>query len=70
MNNYKNALITYAFDQWMKRTYPQSPFARYADDAVVSQTIGTQRELLCSSAGLLLRSRQRDAEHLHALASA
>lgn len=30
-----NLFMHYAFDQWMKRTYPQCPFARYADDAVV-----------------------------------
>lgn len=30
-----NLFMHYAFDLWMNRTYPQSPFARYADDAVV-----------------------------------
>jgi group II intron reverse transcriptase/maturase len=30
-----NLFMHYAFDHWMKRTYPQCPFARYADDAVV-----------------------------------
>ena len=30
-----NLFMHYAFDCWMKRTYPQYPFARYADDAVV-----------------------------------
>lgn len=30
-----NLFLHYAFDTWMRRTYPQSPFARYADDAVV-----------------------------------
>ena len=30
-----NLFMHYAFDSWMKRTYPQCPFARYADDAVV-----------------------------------
>lgn len=30
-----NLFMHYAFDCWMKRTYPQCPFARYADDAVV-----------------------------------
>ncbi len=30
-----NLFMHYAFDNWMKRTYPQCPFARYADDAVV-----------------------------------
>ncbi len=30
-----NLFMHYAFDCWMQRTYPQCPFARYADDAVV-----------------------------------
>jgi group II intron reverse transcriptase/maturase len=30
-----NAYMHYAFDRWMQRQYPQCPFARYADDAVV-----------------------------------
>jgi len=30
-----NLFMHYAFDFWMERTYPHSPFARYADDAVV-----------------------------------
>ncbi len=30
-----NLFLHYAFDQWMGRHYPQNPFARYADDAVV-----------------------------------
>jgi RNA-directed DNA polymerase len=30
-----NLFMHYAFDSWMQRTWPKSPFARYADDAVV-----------------------------------
>src|SRR5450631_1656220 len=30
-----NLFMHYAFDCWMKRNFPQCPFARYADDAVV-----------------------------------
>lgn len=30
-----NLFLHYTFDVWMKRTNPQCPFARYADDAVV-----------------------------------
>lgn len=30
-----NLFMHYAFDGWMQRHYPQCPFARYADDAVV-----------------------------------
>ena len=29
-----NVFMHYAFDAWMARTHPRSPFARYADDAV------------------------------------
>jgi len=30
-----NLFMHYAFDSWMQLNYPQCPFARYADDAVV-----------------------------------
>ena len=30
-----NLFLHYAFDLWMTRTYPEAPFARYADDAVI-----------------------------------
>ena len=30
-----NLFLHYAFDMWMKRTHPQNPWARYADDGVV-----------------------------------
>ncbi|MBK3843542.1 reverse transcriptase domain-containing protein [Paraburkholderia aspalathi] len=30
-----NLFMHYAFDAWMQRHFPQCPFARYADDAVV-----------------------------------
>lgn len=30
-----NLYMHYTFDRWMQRQYPQCPFARYADDAVV-----------------------------------
>ncbi|MGF6658958.1 hypothetical protein QF000_000602 [Paraburkholderia atlantica] len=30
-----NLFMHYAFDVWMQRHFPQCPFARYADDAVV-----------------------------------
>ena len=29
-----NLFMTYAFDEWMKREHPNTPFSRYADDAV------------------------------------
>lgn len=30
-----NLLLHYAFDEWMKRNYPNNPFERYGDDSVV-----------------------------------
>jgi group II intron reverse transcriptase/maturase len=30
-----NLFMHYAFDMWMKRTHPDCPFERYADDAVI-----------------------------------
>lgn len=30
-----NLFLHYAFDLWMKRTYPECPFERFADDAVI-----------------------------------
>jgi RNA-directed DNA polymerase len=30
-----NLFLHYAFDEWMKRKFPNNPFARYADDIVV-----------------------------------
>lgn len=29
-----NLFLHYAFDKWMERNYPQSPFERYADDVI------------------------------------
>jgi RNA-directed DNA polymerase len=30
-----NLFLHYAFDEWMKRKFPENPFARYADDIVI-----------------------------------
>ena len=30
-----NLFLHYAFDEWIKRNYPNNPFARYADDIIV-----------------------------------
>lgn len=30
-----NLYLHYTFDEWMRRNYPHTPFARYADDSVV-----------------------------------
>ncbi|MBV8097266.1 MAG: group II intron reverse transcriptase/maturase, partial [Acetobacteraceae bacterium] len=44
-----NLFMHYAFDRWMKRTYPQCPFARYADDAVVHCRTQAQAEAVMRS---------------------
>ncbi len=49
-----NLFMHYAFDSWMKRTYPQCPFARYADDAVVHCRTQTQAEAVMRSIALRL----------------
>jgi RNA-directed DNA polymerase len=49
-----NLFMHYAFDSWMKRTYPQCPFARYADDAVVHCRSQAQAEAVMRSIALRL----------------
>lgn len=44
-----NLFMHYAFDCWMQRTYPQCPFARYADDAVVHCRSQQQAEAVMQS---------------------
>jgi enamine deaminase RidA (YjgF/YER057c/UK114 family) len=44
----------YAFDCWMKRTYPQCAFVRYADDAVVHCRTQAQAEAVMRSIALRL----------------
>ncbi len=41
-----NLFLHYAFDEWMKREYPDIPFERYADDAVCHCKSETQAEQL------------------------
>lgn len=41
-----NLYLHYAFDYWMKRNYPDLPFERYADDAIVHCKTGEQAEEL------------------------
>jgi RNA-directed DNA polymerase len=46
-----NVFMHYAFDRWMDREHPDSPFARYADDIVVHcNTENQARSLLASIA--------------------
>jgi len=49
-----NLFMHYAFDAWMKRTYPSCPFARYADDAVVHCRSREQAEEVMRSIALRL----------------
>jgi len=49
-----NLFMHYAFDSWMKRTYPQCPVARYADDAVVHCRSQAQAEVVMRSIALRL----------------
>jgi group II intron reverse transcriptase/maturase len=41
-----NLFMHYAFDHWMRRTFPHSPFARYADDCVAHCRTRRQAEEL------------------------
>ncbi len=41
-----NLFLHYAFDEWMKREYPDIPFERYADDSVCHCKSGAQAEQL------------------------
>lgn len=42
-----NLFMHYAFDLWMKRTNPNAPFERYADDAIIHcRTQGEAEEIL------------------------
>jgi group II intron reverse transcriptase/maturase len=49
-----NLFMHYAFDRWMKRTHPQWPFARYADDGVVHCRSQAQGEAVMRSIALRL----------------
>jgi RNA-directed DNA polymerase len=49
-----NLYMHYAFDRWIQRQWPQCPFARYADDAVVHCRSQAEAEkLLTAIAGRL-----------------
>lgn len=42
-----NLFLHYAFDEWMRRNYPDVPFERYADDIICHcPTIGKAQEVL------------------------
>jgi RNA-directed DNA polymerase len=41
-----NLFMHYAFDEWMRRNYPNNPFERYADDGVVHCKSEAQAKML------------------------
>jgi group II intron reverse transcriptase/maturase len=50
-----NLYMHYAFDAWMQREYPQHPFVRYADDAVVHCRSRSEAEGLLAAIAERLR---------------
>lgn len=44
-----NLFLHYAFDAWMRRTYPSIPFERYADDAMVHCRSRQEAELVLAA---------------------
>jgi RNA-directed DNA polymerase len=50
-----NAFMHYAFDAWMKREYPQHPFARYVDDAVAHCRSEAEAKRLLAAIGERLK---------------
>jgi RNA-directed DNA polymerase len=51
-----NLFMTYAFDRWMDREHPDTPFERYADDIVVHCRTETQTRLLWAEIATRLRT--------------
>jgi RNA-directed DNA polymerase len=50
-----NLYMTYTFDAWMRREYPQNPFARYADDAVAHCRSESEANALIAAIGVRLK---------------
>jgi RNA-directed DNA polymerase len=50
-----NLFMHYAFDMWMSRNFPGSPFERYADDAVVHCNSRRQAELVLDQIAARMR---------------
>jgi RNA-directed DNA polymerase len=55
-----NLFLHYVFDKWMERNYPENPFCRYADDAVVH--CRTKAEAFVLKEKLDARLRECDLE--------
>ncbi len=51
-----NLFLHYAFDEWMRRSYPHLPFERYADDAIVH--CRTEREAQAVKAAIAMRLQE------------
>src|SRR5499425_458973 len=51
-----NLFLHYAFDEWMKRSYPHLPFERYADDVIVH--CRTEREAQKVRAAIAVRLQE------------
>src|SRR5712692_2128177 len=51
-----NLFLHYAFDEWMRRSYPHLPFERYADDAIVH--CRTEREAQEVRSAIAVRLRE------------
>jgi RNA-directed DNA polymerase len=44
-----NLFMHYAFDEWLRRNYPQVQFARYADDAIIhAQSLSEAEQVLAA----------------------
>lgn len=50
-----NLFLHYAFDEWMKRNFPNNPFARYADDMVIHCRTKKEAEKLKEEIGKRLQ---------------
>jgi len=64
-----NLFLHYAFDVWMRRFHPSSPFERYADCAVIHsevQTVAASKARIDALAGM---HRATGAEFIRALAA-
>lgn len=50
-----NLFMHYVFDAWMQRTYPNSPFERYADDVIIHAKSQAQAEQVLEAVRQRLR---------------
>lgn len=46
-----NLFLHYGFDRWMRQTYPDAPFERYADDGVVHCRTEAEAQLMMKAIG-------------------